>query len=432
MTVTEPIAFLVVEDFLSEEEHETLLSFVRGDEVFSPAKVTLPGETEGAPDAEYRKAKVGEAVEQVFDLFEDKLHALLPHARRETGVPHFNVGIVERQLTAHDGGDFFGAHTDIGDPYGESGGRRLSYVYYFHEAPRTFEGGELLLYDHVVHPDGRIEIADTFQTIEPTDNSIVFFASNALHEVRPVTTSAEPGSPGSTRFTVNGWFRDRDHVRPGPLLDPPARTALCHRYTPNFTATGFKKIETPAAVHRAMREIYDERYPHRHVEQADEVHLPSGVPDFIDIDDVKGQFQFALQSIHEDWAGVELVPTAAYRLRVYRAGQTLIPHTDRLPTHVVSSIVHIAHETNEPWPLWILDVEGNEHEVVLEEGEMLLYESAKCPHARPYPLDGETYCSLFLHYQPVDWTLTDWSLVDMARAEGATDLLPPELWPTRP
>jgi hypothetical protein len=159
--------------------------------------------------------------------------------------------------------------------------------------------------------------------------------------------------------------------------------------------------------------------------------MPTGTPDFIDIEDIKGQFHFALQSIHEEWSGQELEPTAVYGLRVYREGQTLLPHTDTLETHVISSIVHIAHDTAEPWPLWITDLHGNEHEVVLDEGEMLLYESARCPHARLQPLNGSAYCSLFVHYRPVEWDVDYWTLIERARADGATDVLPEQLWPVR-
>ena len=79
--------------------------------------------------------------------------------------------------------------------------------------------------------------------------------------------------------------------------------------------------------------------------------------------------------------------------------------------------------------LTIVDLAGCEHEIVLEEGEMLLYESAKCPHGRPEPLDGDAYCSLFLHYRPIDWDVTTWSLVERTQRDEATDLLPPALWP---
>lgn len=228
---------------------------------------------------------------------------------------------------------------------------------------------------------------------------------------------------------MNGWFHDGAHALATPPMDREMRTALNERFTPSFTATGFEKVRTPSAVHRALRSVYDERIPHVFAEAADEEYMPTGSPDFIDIDDVKGQFHFAMQSLHEEWSGQELVPTAAYGLRVYRDGQTLLPHTDTLETHVISAIVHIAHDTDEPWPIWIKDLDGNEHEVVLEEGETLLYESARCPHGRPVPLRGNAYCSLFLHYRPIDWDVTYRTLIDRAIAAGELDLVPPSIRP---
>ena len=35
------------------------------------------------------------------------------------------------------------------------------------------------------------------------------------------------------------------------------------------------------------------------------------------------------------------------------------------------------------------------------------YESAKCLHGRPKVLRGKFYSSLFLHYHPADWSLSD-------------------------
>ncbi len=427
-----PTSFLVLEDFLSAQDRAALIRFVREDSAFSPAQVTVPGALGGESDNTLRSAEVTDAVGEMFGLFEDKLGALLPHVRREIDVAHFSAGRVERQITAHGDGNFFGLHSDVGDPWAESASRRVSFVYYFHEHPRTFDGGELRLWDTEHHADGTIEAADTFQTVEPIDNSIVFFPSDAYHEVRPVRVEGDTKAPGAKRFTVNGWFHDRNHVRSDPPLEPDLRTALTQRYTPSFTDTGFLKVKTPAAIHRALRAIYDERLGNPGLEPIDEIYLPTGIPDFLPIEDVKAQFQLALQPLHEEWSGQELIPTAAYGLRVYRSGQTLIPHTDTLATHVISSIVHIAHETTEPWPLWIVDLHGNEHDVILEEGEMLLYESARCPHARSVPLAGSSYCSLFLHYRPVDWNVTYWSLIDKARADGATDVLPPALWPAPP
>lgn len=78
-------------------------------------------------------------------------------------------------------------------------------------------------------------------------------------------------------------------------------------------------------------------------------------------------------------------------------------HTDHVGTHVVSSIVHVDRDTDEPWPIVIEGLDGVTMEVDLQPGEMLFYESAKCVHGRPRPLNGNWYSSLFVHYRPADW-----------------------------
>ena len=40
--------------------------------------------------------------------------------------------------------------------------------------------------------------------------------------------------------------------------------------------------------------------------------------------------------------------------------------------------------------------------MALKPGQMLLYESAKCPHGRSSALKGDWYASLFSHFMPVD------------------------------
>ena len=50
-------------------------------------------------------------------------------------------------------------------------------------------------------------------------------------------------------------------------------------------------------------------------------------------------------------------------------GSTLVCHVDRSETHVISAIIHIDHELDEPWPLEIEDHDGNWHAVDLQPGE---------------------------------------------------------------
>jgi prolyl 4-hydroxylase len=58
-------------------------------------------------------------------------------------------------------------------------------------------------------------------------------------------------------------------------------------------------------------------------------------------------------------------------------------HVDTVNTHVVSAIINVDQDVDEPWYLVILDHDYNEHKVEMKAGDMLLYESAKLLHGRP-------------------------------------------------
>ena len=50
----------------------------------------------------------------------------------------------------------------------------------------------------------------------------------------------------------------------------------------------------------------------------------------------------------------------------------------------------------------MIDHEGNKEKIILKPGEMLLYESATVPHGRQFPLDGDYFENLFIHFSPLD------------------------------
>jgi hypothetical protein len=107
--------------------------------------------------------------------------------------------------------------------------------------------------------------------------------------------------------------------------------------------------------------------------------------------------------IVQAWVGkdVPLVPATAYGLRIYQNTSRLLMHTDFRDTHIISGILHIGHDTNQPWPLIIEGLDGSTNEVYLHPGELLLYESSKCWHGRMKRMDGQWYTNLFLHYHPL-------------------------------
>ena len=56
---------------------------------------------------------------------------------------------------------------------------------------------------------------------------------------------------------------------------------------------------------------------------------------------------------------------------------------------------------DEPWPLQIVGHDGHVHELTIEPGELIYYESAKCLHGRMrQKLRGQHFVNVFVHYRP--------------------------------
>jgi Rps23 Pro-64 3,4-dihydroxylase Tpa1-like proline 4-hydroxylase len=130
----------------------------------------------------------------------ERVHRAMPQVLAAIRLPAVEVGRIEAQVTANTDGSYFGIHTDA--DYGAMKLRHLTYVYYLHGPAKGFEGGELRVYDDVLR-NNRLARSESFQTIAPDHNTIVFFWARAMHEVMPVRVPG--GKFADSRFTVNGW-----------------------------------------------------------------------------------------------------------------------------------------------------------------------------------------------------------------------------------
>lgn len=108
-----------------------------------------------------------------------------------------------------------------------------------------------------------------------------------------------------------------------------------------------------------------------------------------------------VQPILEEWAGIPLEYSALYGIRKYTLGSILRMHVDTASTHVISAIINVSQNTENDWPLVLVDHEDREQFFYLNPGDILLYEGAKLLHGRPQPLEGEHYANIFVHFKPV-------------------------------
>jgi SM-20-related protein len=84
--------------------------------------------------------------------------------------------------------------------------RQLTLVYYFHEEPKKYKGGEIQFTNSPIYKGKPIDNNAELITIEPENNMAVIFGSRTPHTVLP-TTSPKTFSKG--RFSVNCWIGNR-------------------------------------------------------------------------------------------------------------------------------------------------------------------------------------------------------------------------------
>jgi prolyl 4-hydroxylase len=184
------------------------------------------------------------------------------------------------------------------------------------------------------------------------------------------------------------------------------------RSVQNYTATGFYKTRAPEAVFHLIQEFWEENKNKSTVEW----HKPTTYhnnweipPTIIRVDDRKlvgggkvlqAAISNAARDVMEEWTGQRLASTSVYGIRIYHNQSILSPHVDRLPL-VSSAIINVAQSTDEPWPLEVYDHDGVAHNITMEPGDMVMYESHSVIHGRPHPLQGEFYANVFVHFEPM-------------------------------
>lgn len=188
--------YLQIDQFLTSDEHQQLLDYV-----IAKTDQFVPTST-FTKEKDYRQSVVLYSFPDYEQLISQRIREVLPNVLEQFSIPPFQASQIEAQLTAHNDGNYYKVHNDNGSP--DTASRELTYVYYFYREPKPFSGGELVIYDSKIQNNYYVQ-ADTFQQVEPRNNSIVFFLSRYMHEVLPINCPSKRFA--DSRFTVNGWVR---------------------------------------------------------------------------------------------------------------------------------------------------------------------------------------------------------------------------------
>ncbi len=190
---------LILEEFLGPQELAWLWSFAMNRSYdFAPSQVINDVEA-GVHNDDFRRSIVLYDLDGFHERISARIMHYLPHVLQRLQHAPFQVSSIEAQLTASNDGEFFKPHVDCGQ--GPVATREITFVYFCHREPQAFSGGELKLYDS---GPALPERPEPYLSIRPTQNTMVFFRADRLHEIS--TVSCPSRAFPDSRFTLNGWL----------------------------------------------------------------------------------------------------------------------------------------------------------------------------------------------------------------------------------
>ncbi len=182
--------YVLVDNFLTVKEYQQLLEWVLANQsdLQSPMKLS---NTVSSP--------------QWQTTFLNRVQAVIPFVLSQLDISSFPLGAITASLVPCGTNPVYGVipprlstsnlvsetrfQEDEGQRTNDQGQMTndsfISFVYYFYPEPKSFTGGELLIYDSQV-VNNQCVVADSYHVVEPRGNRAVFFFSSYTAMMQPI------------------------------------------------------------------------------------------------------------------------------------------------------------------------------------------------------------------------------------------------------
>ena len=401
-----------VNDFLSKEDCNHLRALIDNQHVRS--SVASEGRTKSI-ESDFRTSSTS-----TLDMEDKVVSKLFKKISAYIGIQPERGEELQGQL--YEPGQYFKPHHDYfdGDSYTNhclaSGNRTHTFMLFLNE---DMEGGETNFPDLNKKIKPEIGKAVTWDLMIDGE-----FQTDTLHE----GSTIDKGK----KYIITSWWRENDWNggEDTRLAQVKQDTKVINSNTsnkkiitsvedfPRFTPGGFNVIKTPERAWNIIQEVYNlvRHTGIREDFEYKENSIPTGDSEILNLEQVRtirGIIHEELKGVHEQWSGTSLIPSFVYGIRSYTKDATLSSHVDRIATHHISSIIIVDKDLNcgckqtvggeHDWALDIQDHDGTWHKVYADIGDMILYESATCLHARLDPFKGNFFRNFYVHYKLNDW-----------------------------
>ena len=222
------------------------------------------------------------------------------------------------------------------------------------------------------------------------------------------------------------WILERDDT----TTDNEIRNYFLVEAFPAFTKTGFLAMPIPEKMNDWFMDFWNRRKSQRILESwhsgSTQMSFHEEPTTFVSMDtESRMRDKLAnevIKPIVEKWSGISpLELTSFYGIREYKK-HWLRGHIDRIDTHVLSVTFTLgksnASDLNQlltpeqvskapKWPLEVVSFDGEIYRHEHPPGTMILYESSKLVHGRPYHNAGPPHLGAFCHFKPVNMNQGD-------------------------
>ena len=204
-----------------------------------------------------------------------------------------------------------------------------------------------------------------------------------------------------TKYILTCWFRDKKTNSNIPI------ELYKNNHFPIFHPIGFEKMHIKLDCIDSIKawmlqhddKWADETFKNKNIELNTKILNINSAPKKL-LTDLCDTFKDILTK----WIKykTQLMHTSTYGIRKYLRGSKLENHYDK-KNNVISAIIHLRDASEKPWTLTIEDHCFRSHNITMEYGDILLYESTTCLHGRPTPFEGESFCNMYIHFRPELW-----------------------------
>lgn len=196
----QPVPFVLIKNFLPEIICQEMISYgISNQSNYVPSRITG-----GIYNPDHSRSVT---MHGLYKHNPQLCEVIGEHIREITGLRHLaqKLDSSELQIKAYGNGDFFKAHQDeTYFPEEESVAneprRRINFGYFFHQEPKSYTGGDLLLFDTDFEND--VCQLTRFTRIVTESNMIIFYPSAGFHEVSEIRSTS--AAFGDRRFAVIG------------------------------------------------------------------------------------------------------------------------------------------------------------------------------------------------------------------------------------